>query len=68
MGAEDFAFMLHAKPGCYIRLGQGAAHGGAGAGCWLHNTRYDFNDAVIPLGAGLLAALAERRLAPAQPR
>lgn len=58
MGAEDFAFMLHVKPGCYVRLGQGGAEGG----CWLHNSRYDFNDAVIPLGAGYLAALAERRM------
>jgi len=57
MGAEDFAFMLQVKPGCYMRLGQGGA-----AGCWLHSTRYDFNDAVIPLGAGFLAALAERRM------
>ncbi|GAB4481198.1 MAG: M20 aminoacylase family protein [Burkholderiaceae bacterium] len=65
MGAEDFAFMLHAKPGCYIRLGQGPAAGTGGGACWLHNTRYDFNDAVIPLGAGFLAALAERRLPPA---
>lgn len=59
MGAEDFAFMLQAKPGCYARLGQGG-----GEGCWLHSTRYDFNDAVIPLGAAYLAALAERRLQP----
>jgi hippurate hydrolase len=58
MGAEDFAFMLQDKPGCYMRLGQGGADGG----CWLHNSRYDFNDAVIPLGAGYLAALAERRM------
>jgi hippurate hydrolase len=58
MGAEDFAFMLQARPGCYARLGQGGADGG----CWLHNSRYDFNDAVIPLGAGYLAALAERRM------
>lgn len=57
MGAEDFAFMLQVKPGCYARLGQGGAEG-----CWLHSTRYDFNDAVIPLGAGFLAALAERRM------
>jgi len=57
MGAEDFAFMLQAKPGCYARLGQGG-----GESCWLHSTRYDFNDAVIPLGAGFLAALAERRM------
>jgi len=58
MGSEDFAFMLQARPGCYLRLGQG----GAESGCFLHNSRYDFNDAVIPLGAGLLAALAEQRL------
>ncbi len=58
MGAEDFAFMLRVKPGCYVRLGQG---GGAG-GCFLHNSRYDFNDAVIPLGAAFFSALAERGL------
>jgi amidohydrolase len=58
MGAEDFAFMLRVKPGCYVRLGQG---GGIG-GCFLHNTRYDFNDAVIPLGAAYFSALAERSL------
>jgi amidohydrolase len=59
MGAEDFSFMLRERPGCYARLGQGGVEGG----CWLHNSRYDFNDAVIPLGAAFLAALAERRLA-----
>jgi hippurate hydrolase len=58
MGSEDFSFMLHERPGCYVRLGQGGADGG----CWLHNSRYDFNDAVIPLGAAYLAALAQRRL------
>jgi hippurate hydrolase len=58
MGAEDFSFMLQVKPGCYARLGQGTGE----ASCFLHNTRYDFNDAVIPLGAGFLAALAERRM------
>jgi amidohydrolase len=64
MGAEDFAFMLQARPGCYARLGQGGVDGG----CWLHNSRYDFNDAVIPLGAGFLAALAERRMPITEPR
>jgi len=58
MGAEDFSFMLQAKPGCYARLGQGMGEGS----CFLHNSRYDFNDAIIPLGAGFLAALAERRM------
>jgi len=58
MGAEDFSFMLQVRPGAYLRLGQG----GSEAGVFLHNTRYDFNDAVLPIGAGLLAALAERSL------
>jgi hippurate hydrolase len=55
MGSEDFSFMLQAKPGAFARLGQGGIEGG----CFLHNSIYDFNDAVIPLGAGYLAALAE---------
>ncbi len=58
MGSEDFAFMLQAKPGAFARLGQGGAEGG----CFLHNSTYDFNDTVIPLGAGYLAALAERAM------
>ena len=58
MGAEDFAFMLQEKPGCYVRLGQG----GGQSNCFLHNSRYDFNDAVIPLGAAFFAALAEQRM------
>ena len=56
MGAEDFSFMLRERPGCYVRLGQG----GGADGCFLHNSRYDFNDAVIPLGAAFFSALAER--------
>jgi hippurate hydrolase len=58
MGGEDFAYMLQAKPGAYVFLGQGGAQGG----CFLHNPTYDFNDEVIPLGAGYLAALAEESL------
>ena len=58
MGSEDFAFMLQAKPGAFARLGQG----GAESGSFLHNSTYDFNDTVIPLGAGYLAALAERAM------
>jgi amidohydrolase len=54
MGAEDFSFMLQVKPGAYLRLGQG----GEGS-CFLHNTRYDFNDDVLPLGAALHAGLIE---------
>ncbi len=54
MGAEDFSFMLEKKPGAYLRIGQS----GAESGCFLHNTRYDFNDEILPLGASLYASLA----------
>jgi amidohydrolase len=60
MGAEDFSFMLQVKPGAYLRLGQG----GEGS-CFLHNSRYDFNDDVLPLGAALFASLVEQSLKPA---
>ena len=58
MGAEDFSFMLQVKPGAYLRLGQGEANG-IGS-CFLHNSRYDFNDDVLPLGAALHASLIEQ--------
>ena len=58
MGGEDFSYMLQARPGAYVFLGQG----GAAGGCFLHNPHYDFNDEVIPLGAGYLAALVEQSL------
>ncbi len=57
MGSEDFSFMLQAKPGAYLRLGQG----GEGS-CFLHNGRYDFNDDVLPLGAALHASLIEQSM------
>ena len=58
MGGEDFSYMLQARPGAYVLLGQG----GAATGCFLHSAKYDFNDEVIPLGAGYLAALVEEAL------
>jgi hippurate hydrolase len=58
MGGEDFSYMLQEKPGAYVFLGQG----GGPSSCFLHNAGYDFNDAVIPLGAGYLAALVEEAL------
>ena len=65
MGAEDFSFMLQVKPGAYLRIGQG---GSSGAGSTsLHNSRYDFNDEILPLGAALHAGLAERAMPLAQP-
>ena len=60
MGSEDFSFMLQARPGAYARLGQGGS--GGGPACFLHDSRYDFNDEVIPIGAGYLAALAEQAM------
>ena len=63
MGAEDFAFMLQAKPGayCFIANGDGSHREmGRGAGpCMLHNPSYDFNDDLIPLGATYWVRLAE---------
>ena len=60
MGAEDFSFMLKVKPGAYLRLGQGTDSGPTS--CNLHNSRYDFNDAVLPLGSALHASLVEQAL------
>lgn len=60
MGAEDFAFMLQVKPGAYLRLGQGTEHG-VGS-CFLHNSRYDFNDEILPLGSALHAGLVEQAM------
>ena len=59
MGAEDFGYMLHERPGCYVWLGQG----GTPSGCTLHNPHYDFNDAVLPTGASYWATLVETLLA-----
>ena len=58
MGGEDFSYMLLERPGAYVFLGQGGGPGG----CFLHNPNFDFNDEVIPLGAGYMAALAEAAL------
>jgi len=52
MGAEDFSYMLQARPGAYLFLGIGEAAG-------LHNPNYDFNDEVAPVGASFFAKLVE---------
>jgi metal-dependent amidase/aminoacylase/carboxypeptidase family protein len=62
MGAEDFSFMLQVKPGAYLRIGQG----GEGS-CFLHNSRYDFNDDILPLGSALHASLIEQSMPLAGP-
>ena len=69
MGSEDFSFMLKAKPGAYLRLGQGEQisdgvggfTGGVGSR-FLHNSCYDFNDAVLPLGSALFAGIVEQSM------
>jgi metal-dependent amidase/aminoacylase/carboxypeptidase family protein len=54
MGSEDFADMLHAVPGAFFWLG-------GKPGPTLHNPSYLFDDAVLPVGASMLARIAERR-------
>ncbi len=55
MGSEDFSFMLEAVPGAYINIGNGSS-------APVHNALYDFDDAAIPDGAGVLATLVEMKL------
>ncbi|GBU14879.1 hydrolase [Polaromonas sp.] len=66
MGAEDFAYMLQAKPGayCFIANGEGDHReiGHGGGPCMLHNSSYDFNDELIPLGGTYWVQLAKRWL------
>ena len=59
MGAEDFAYFLNERPGCYVWIGNGLGEGG----CMLHNPHYDFNDDILALGASYWVRLAEHVLA-----
>ena len=54
MGAEDFSFMLQARPGAFMMLGQGVDSAG------LHQPDYDFNDEIAPIGASYFVRLVER--------
>jgi amidohydrolase len=56
MGAEDFSFMLEARPGAFIFVGNGDSSG-------LHHPAYDFNDEVIPVGTSYWVKLVETALA-----
>jgi hippurate hydrolase len=58
MVAEDFAFMLEERPGAYIWLGAGEAVEGK----MLHNTGYDFNDDILPVGASYWSQLVESEM------
>lgn len=66
-GAEDFSFMLQAKPGAYVFIANGdgdhRAMGHGGGPCTLHNPSYDFNDTLIPLGGTYWVELARQWLA-----
>ncbi|MFT3689730.1 M20 aminoacylase family protein [Paenirhodobacter sp.] len=55
MGAEDFSYMLEARPGAFLFLGIGPGEG-------LHHPAYDFNDEAAPVGASFFARLVERAL------
>jgi amidohydrolase len=55
MGAEDFSFMLEARPGAFIFVGNGDTAG-------LHHPAYDFNDDVIPVGTSYWVKLVETAL------
>jgi len=59
MVSEDFSLMLEKRPGAYIQIGNAGAPGARG----LHHPGYDFNDAILPLGASLFARLVETKLA-----
>ena len=52
MGGEDFSFMLEARPGAFIFLGNGSTAG-------VHHPKYDFNDNALPVGVSYWARLAE---------
>jgi len=54
MGSDDFAEMLQVVPGAYFWLGQSPGPG-------LHNAQYAFDDGILPIGASMLARIAERR-------
>ena len=58
MGGEDFSFMLNEKPGAYVFLGGSRGPGTA----QVHHPKYDFNDAILPIGASYFARLVERLL------
>jgi len=52
MGAEDFSYMLNARPGAFIFIGNGESAG-------LHHPAYNFNDDVIPYGTSYWVKLVE---------
>jgi len=63
MGSEDFAFLLNASEGAYIWIGNGLVpEDSLKGGCMLHNTQYDFNDEILPIGASYWVQLVQNIL------
>jgi len=63
MGSEDFAFLLNASEGAYIWIGNGLVpEDSPKGGCMLHNTQYDFNDEILPIGASYWVQLVQNIL------
>ncbi|WP_346078971.1 M20 aminoacylase family protein [Gibbsiella dentisursi] len=64
--AEDFSFMLNEVKGCFAFIGNGMAGSGKNdhspGACELHNANYDFNDALLPIGASYFSRLVETYL------
>ena len=60
MGSEDFSWMLQARPGCYIWIGNGVEN--EPGGCMVHNPNYDFNDEILSIGASYWVKLVEEEL------
>lgn len=56
LGSEDFSFMTEVCPGAFILLGNGESSAP------LHTPAFDFNDAILPLGAALFAGIVEKEL------
>jgi metal-dependent amidase/aminoacylase/carboxypeptidase family protein len=61
MGGEDFAYFLQQMPGAYALLGQGDR-------AMIHNPAFDFNDAILPLGAAYFVAVVHAELGGAEAR
>jgi amidohydrolase len=58
MASEDFSFMLEARPGAYINIGNGDTVGSTP----VHNPGYNFNDEILPIGSAALAGIVEKKL------
>ena len=63
MAAEDFSYMLEARPGAFIFIGNGLAPDGSHHA--VHTPHFNFNDDILTLGAGYWVNLVRQELAPA---